>query len=65
MDDEVKVGFRGLKVYQKSYALVREVYRIANSLPETERYNIASQVKRASTSVPLNIAEGYGRKKPV
>ena len=55
-------GFRGLNVYQKSYVLVRQVYQLASTLPESERYNIVSQIKRATTSIPLNIAEGYSRK---
>ncbi len=55
-------GFRGLKVYQKAYGLVKEVYETVKTLPESERYNISSQIKRAATSVSLNIAEGYAKK---
>ena len=56
------LGFKGLIVYQKSYEMVKEVYKLINSLPDGEKYNIISQIKRASTSVSLNIAEGYSRK---
>ena len=36
------------------------VYKFAASLPEQEKYNLASQLRRAVTSAPLNIAEGCG-----
>jgi len=36
------------------------VYQFATSLPEQEKYNLASQLRRAVTSAPLNIAEGCG-----
>jgi four helix bundle protein len=37
-----------------------DVYRFSASLPDAERYNLTSQMRRAATSVPLNIAEGAG-----
>lgn len=40
------------------YAVV--IYQFAATLPEEEKYNLASQLRRAATSVPLNIAEGCG-----
>lgn len=42
--------------------LVADVYRLATRLPPIERYGIATQVRRAALSIPLNIAEGFGRK---
>ena len=36
-------------------------YRLAEQLPKYERYNLASQLRRAALSTVLNIAEGYGR----
>jgi four helix bundle protein len=42
--------------------LVADVYRLATRLPPIERYGIAAQVRRAALSIPLNIAEGFGRK---
>ena len=55
-------GFRGLKAYEKSYALVVEVYRSVKCLPKEETFGLSSQMRRAAYGVPLNIAEGYGRR---
>ena len=54
-------GFEGLVFYQDSLILVKAAYDLAASLPECEKYNLASQLRRSAVSVPLNIAEGYGR----
>ena len=37
-------------------------YAVARSLPPDERYELARQIRRASTSIPINIAEGAGRR---
>jgi four helix bundle protein len=50
--------FESLEVWELSLEYVDMIYRIAARLPETERYNLTSQVIRASTSIALNIAEG-------
>ncbi len=54
-------SFRDLVVWQKSIDLVEVVYSITKQFPVDERYALTSQLKRASVSVPSNIAEGYGR----
>ncbi len=41
--------------------LAREVYQITEGMPKHEVYGLTSQIRRASVSVPANIAEGYGR----
>ncbi len=53
--------YRELDVYQKAYALVLEVYSLTRKIPQEERYGLVSQMRRAAVSIPLNIAEGYGR----
>jgi four helix bundle protein len=50
-----------LKMWQKSMDLVEACYRISTSFPRDERFGLLSQIKRAATSIPANIAEGYGR----
>ena len=52
--------YRNLEVWQKSMDYVVEIYRFSSSFPEGERFNMTSQIRRAATSIPLNIAEGAG-----
>ena len=53
---------KDLTVYQKSYELALRVHKLSQSFPRHERYELASQLRRATTSIPLNIAEGYAKK---
>ncbi len=53
---------RDLKVWQISVDLVETVYRLSRNWPNHELYGLVSQARRASVSVPANIAEGAGRK---
>ncbi len=53
--------FRDLKIWQKSIVLVTNVYEETKSFPKEEQYGLSSQLRRASVSIPSNIAEGYGR----
>jgi four helix bundle protein len=50
--------FQKLQVYQLALAYVDAVYELSRLLPEREKYNLASQIERAATSIVLNIAEG-------
>jgi four helix bundle protein len=50
--------FEKLEIWQQSLDYLDKIYRVANKLPEQERYNLKSQMIRAATSVNLNIAEG-------
>ena len=54
-------GFESLEFYQDSLKLLKATYRLANELPNYERYNLSDQMRRASCSMLLNIAESYGR----
>jgi four helix bundle protein len=53
--------FKDLDVWKAARELRREIYKMAETLPEVERFALASQLRRAATSVTANIAEGYGR----
>ena len=55
-------SFRDFEVYQRSYRAAIEMYMITKRFPREEMYGLISQIKRASTSVPMNIAEGYGKR---
>ena len=55
-------SYRDLIVWQKSFKLVIEIYKLTSIFPKSELYGIANQMRRASISVPSNIAEGYSRK---
>jgi len=54
-------GFESLEFYQDSLKLLKAAYRLADGLPDYERYNLSDQLRRAASSILLNIAEGYGR----
>ncbi|MBZ5642339.1 MAG: four helix bundle protein [Acidobacteriia bacterium] len=53
--------FTELRVWQRSHALVLQVYRLTKGFPSEERYGLTSQLRRAALSVPTNIAEGSKR----
>jgi len=53
--------FRNLKVWEKAHQLALALYQITNSFPREETYGLASQIRRAASSIPSNIAEGCGR----
>ncbi len=55
-------GYQKLKIYKKSYRAALAVYRMTESFPEREKYGITDQMRRASVSIALNIAEGYAKK---
>lgn len=50
--------FERLEVYKLALDYIDLIYDAADKLPPTERYNLISQIKRAATSIALNIAEG-------
>jgi four helix bundle protein len=53
--------YRDLVAWQVAMDLVEMVYRASAGFPDSERYGLTSQIRRASVSVPANIAEGFGR----
>lgn len=50
-----------LEIYQLSRELVLEIYEITKDFPSDERYGLTSQLRRSTSSVGANIAEGHGR----
>ena len=56
-------SFRSLKVWQRSMVLVEEIYAVSVSFPRHERFGLTAQLRRASVSIPSNIAEGKRRKR--
>ena len=55
-------GYKELQVYQRGYAAAKSVYRMTEGYPKEERYGITDQMRRASVSIALNVAEGYAKK---
>ena len=53
-----------LAVYKEIRSLIQETYSITKLLPDEERFNMVSQLRRAALSVKLNLAEGASRKSP-
>jgi len=53
--------YRDLLIWQKSMALVTEIYKLSKTFPSDESYGLSSQMRRCAVSIPSNIAEGYGR----
>ncbi len=53
--------FRKLKVWEKSHQLTLAAYRATASFPKEELYGLTGQIRRASSSIPANIAEGCCR----
>ncbi|ABO48953.1 S23 ribosomal protein [Desulforamulus reducens MI-1] len=54
--------YHDLEVYKRGYKLALQIHKTTKGFPQHELYEIGSQIRRATVSIPLNIAEGYGRK---
>ncbi len=55
------MSYKDLIAWKKAMDFVVYVYEAIKSLPDNEKYGLASQMKRAAVSIPSNIAEGHGR----
>ena len=54
-------SFRDLVAYQKAYEMSLELHKLTLTFPAIERFELASQMRRSSKSVAMNIAEGFGK----
>jgi len=59
--DLVVCGFKDLVVWQKAVELSMAIYKLTSGFPDAERFGLVNQMRRASVSIPGNIAEGYAR----
>lgn len=57
------MNYRDLEVYQRSYKLALEIHKYSLTMPKYLQFDIGDQIRRASRSIPSNIAEGYARAK--
>lgn len=54
-------NYKELKVWEKSHSLTLKIYEITKAFPREELFGLVSQMRRASSSIPANIAEGCGK----
>jgi four helix bundle protein len=54
-------NYKDLIVWKKAHALVLYVYKLTIDYPKVEQFNLTSQLRRAATSIPTNLAEGCGK----
>ena len=54
-------SYEDLEIYKRSYKLALKIHERTKKFPEEEGYDITSQIRRCSKSIPTNIAEEYGR----
>ena len=55
--------FHDVAVWRRAHELTLQVYTLTQAFPKEEMYGLSSQMRRASASIPTNIAEGCGRKR--
>ena len=54
--------YKNMEIYKLSYDLALNIHKLLDKFPEKEKDNITNQMRRAVTSIPLNIAEGSAKK---
>lgn len=54
-------NYKKLIVWQKAHALAVGLYKETSGFPKAEQFNLTSQLRRAATSIPTNVAEGCGK----
>ena len=56
-------SYEDLEVYQRSMALVKPVHELVKRFPDYEERDLVQQMRRASKSIPSNIAEGFSKRR--
>jgi four helix bundle protein len=59
----VAKSFEDLEVFQRACRLSLEIHRLSLKFPGIEQYALGDQIRRASKSIPVNIAEGFGKQR--
>ena len=54
-------SYQDLEVWKKGMDLAQQIYRLTSSFPREELFGMTSQLRRSASSIPANIAEGWGR----
>jgi len=54
-------SYRDLEVWKLSIDFVKKVYQVTYNFPASEKFGLINQIRRATVSIPSNIAEGQGR----
>ena len=55
-------NYKDLRVWDEAHRLTLSVYKVTQTFPKEERFGLTSQIRRASASIPANLAEGCGRR---
>ena len=63
VNERTSKGYEGLEVYQRAMALLKPMHSLVLTFPDYEKYDLASQMRRACKSIPANVAEGYARRR--
>lgn len=64
IDHKVIQNFEDLTVWKVALDLAKQVYKLTKNFPKEEIFSLTSQIRRCSSSVSANIAEGFGRRTP-
>ena len=56
-------SFRDMEVYQESFRLQQEIFKMSKKLPAEERYSLTDQIRRSSRSIGANLAESWAKRR--